>query len=130
MDPIDAIDVWRYHFALALETRRGSPDFSSMARSNRDADQVRHITGHNILPAAMMPCAMRSAMSISVKNAFSNFPPDVILMRQDPPFDMQYITTTLCEHLHPETPMVNNPEVRNAPEKLLITHFPELIRQH
>lgn len=54
---------------------------------------------------------------------------DVVLMRQDPPFDMQYITAThLLDHIHPETLVVNNPaEVRNAPEKLLITHFPDLI---
>src|SRR5919112_5494230 len=51
---------------------------------------------------------------------------DVILMRQDPPFDMAYITAThLLEHVHPRTLVVNNPvEVRNAPEKLFVTHFP------
>ena len=54
---------------------------------------------------------------------------DVILLRQDPPFDMAYITSThLLEHLHPATLVVNDPvHVRNAPEKLLITHFPELM---
>jgi glutathione synthase len=47
-------------------------------------------------------------------------------MRQDPPFDMAYVTTThLLEHIHPKTLVVNDPvEVRNAPEKLLVTHFP------
>ena len=51
---------------------------------------------------------------------------DVILMRQDPPFDLHYITAThLLEHVHPKTLVVNNPvEVRNAPEKLFVTHFP------
>ncbi|HTK34920.1 MAG TPA: glutathione synthase [Caulobacteraceae bacterium] len=51
---------------------------------------------------------------------------DVVLMRQDPPFDMAYITAThLLEHVHPGTLVVNNPvEVRNAPEKLFVTHFP------
>jgi glutathione synthase len=50
---------------------------------------------------------------------------DVVLMRQDPPFDMAYITATyLLEHIHPQTLVVNDPaEVRNAPEKLLVTHF-------
>jgi glutathione synthase len=54
---------------------------------------------------------------------------DVVLMRQDPPFDMAYITAThLLEHIHPKTLVVNNPAaVRNAPEKLLVTHFPELM---
>jgi len=59
---------------------------------------------------------------------------DVILMRQDPPFDMSYITAThLLEHIHRDDGrggplVVNNPvAVRNAPEKLLVTHFPELM---
>lgn len=54
---------------------------------------------------------------------------DVVLMRQDPPFDMAYITAThLLEHVHPRTLVVNDPvSVRNAPEKLLVTHFPELM---
>ncbi len=54
---------------------------------------------------------------------------DVVLMRQDPPFDMAYITAThLLEHIHPKTLVVNNPAaVRNAPEKLLVTRFPDLM---
>ena len=54
---------------------------------------------------------------------------DVVLMRQDPPFDMAYITAThLLEHIHPQTLIVNDPaHVRNAPEKLFVTHFPELM---
>lgn len=54
---------------------------------------------------------------------------DVVLMRQDPPFDMAYITAThMLEHIHPRTLVVNDPaHVRNAPEKLLVTHFPDLM---
>ncbi len=54
---------------------------------------------------------------------------DVVLMRQDPPFDMGYITAThILEHIHPRTLVVNDPaEVRNAPEKLFVTHFPDLM---
>jgi glutathione synthase len=54
---------------------------------------------------------------------------DVVLMRQDPPFDMGYITAThLLEQIHPKTLVVNNPaSVRNAPEKLLVTEFPTLM---
>ena len=54
---------------------------------------------------------------------------DVVLMRQDPPFDMAYITAThILEHIHPKTLVVNDPaEVRNAPEKLFVTHFPDLM---
>jgi glutathione synthase len=54
---------------------------------------------------------------------------DVVLMRQDPPFDMAYITAThLLERIHPQTLVVNDPaSVRNAPEKLFVTHFPQLM---
>ncbi|MBR0559947.1 glutathione synthase [Neokomagataea anthophila] len=58
---------------------------------------------------------------------------DVVLMRQDPPFDMGYITAThLLEHVHGvgegRSLVVNDPAaVRNAPEKLLVTHFPHLM---
>ena len=53
---------------------------------------------------------------------------DVVWLRQDPPFDMSYITTThLLELIHPQTLVVNNPFwVRNHPEKLLVLQFPEL----
>jgi len=54
---------------------------------------------------------------------------DVVLLRQDPPFDMAYITTThLLERIHPRTLVVNDPiHVRNAPEKLFVTHFQDLM---
>jgi glutathione synthase len=50
---------------------------------------------------------------------------DVVLMRQDPPFDLAYITAThFLERIHPRTLVVNDPaEVRNAPEKLFVTEF-------
>jgi glutathione synthase len=54
---------------------------------------------------------------------------DVVHLRQDPPFDMGYITTThLLERIHPKTLVVNDPaHVRNAPEKLFVTEFPDLM---
>ena len=54
---------------------------------------------------------------------------DVSLLRQDPPFDMSYITNThILERIHPETLVVNDPaSVRNAPEKLLVMDFPDLM---
>ena len=54
---------------------------------------------------------------------------DVILLRQDPPFDLAYITTThILERLHPKVLVVNNPaEVRNAPEKLMVLDYPQLM---
>ncbi|MCB1334167.1 MAG: glutathione synthase, partial [Roseivivax sp.] len=53
---------------------------------------------------------------------------DVVWLRQDPPFDMHYITTThLLERLSPGTLVVNDPFwVRNSPEKLLVLNFPQL----
>jgi glutathione synthase len=54
---------------------------------------------------------------------------DVVHMRQDPPFDMNYITIThMLEHIHPKTLVVNDPkEVRNAPEKLYVMEFADLM---
>jgi glutathione synthase len=54
---------------------------------------------------------------------------DVALLRQDPPFDLAYITTThLLERVHPKTLIVNNPaSVRNAPEKMFVTEFTDLM---
>ncbi len=54
---------------------------------------------------------------------------DVVLLRQDPPFDLAYITSThLLERVHPKTLVVNDPAgVRNAPEKLFVLDYPELM---
>ena len=54
---------------------------------------------------------------------------DVVLMRQDPPFDLAYVAAThLLERIHPATLVVNDPaHVRNAPEKLFVTEFPDLM---
>ena len=53
---------------------------------------------------------------------------DVVLLRQDPPFDMHYITNThLLERVHPKTLVVNDPKwVRNSPEKIFVTEFADL----
>jgi len=54
---------------------------------------------------------------------------DVVLLRQNPPFDLAYVTTThLLERIHPKTLVVNDPaHVRNAPEKIFVTEFPDLM---
>src|SRR6202034_1788055 len=54
---------------------------------------------------------------------------DVVLLRQDPPFDLAYITSThFLERIQPKTLVVNDPaHVRNAPEKVFVTEFPELM---
>ena len=76
----------------------------------------------------------RSVTVQDVEGAHATFGPweyndlaemDVVLLRQDPPFDMAYITTThFLDAIHPKTLVLNNPtEVRNAPEKLFVTTF-------
>jgi glutathione synthase len=54
---------------------------------------------------------------------------DVVLLRQDPPFDLAYITSThMLERIQPKTLVVNDPaQVRNAPEKVFVTEFPDLM---
>ncbi len=54
---------------------------------------------------------------------------DVILLRQDPPFDLAYITSThMLERVHPKVLVVNDPaSVRNAPEKLFVMNYPDLM---
>ena len=54
---------------------------------------------------------------------------DVVLLRQDPPFDMNYITTThLLERIHPQTLVVNDPAwVRNSPEKIFVMEFADFM---
>ena len=54
---------------------------------------------------------------------------DVVLLRQDPPFDLAYITSThMLDRIHPKTLVVNDPtHVRNAPEKVFVTEFPDLM---
>jgi glutathione synthase len=63
----------------------------------------------------------------SKRTALTDF--DVVLLRQDPPFDLAYITSThLLERIHPKTLVVNDPaSVRNAPEKMLVTEFADLM---
>lgn len=53
---------------------------------------------------------------------------DVVWLRQDPPFDMAYVTSThLLDRIHPDTLVVNDPFwVRNSPEKLMVLDFPDL----
>ena len=54
---------------------------------------------------------------------------DVVLLRQDPPFDLAYISSThMLDRIHPRTLVVNDPShVRNAPEKIYVTEFPDLM---
>ncbi len=127
MDPIETVDIdGDSTFALALEAQ---------ARG--------HALWHYVVPAMNFSGGRVTAKAqrVQVRREYGNHatlgPPeridlaamDVVLMRQDPPFDVAYITAThLLEHIHPETLVVNDPvHVRNAPEKLFVTHFPDLM---
>jgi glutathione synthase len=127
MDPIErvAIDA-DSSFALALEAqRRGC---SLLYYGPRDLSfRDGRVT------AWARPLAVRAVkgdhFSLGEAAVVDLAKTDVVLMRQDPPFDMAYITAThLLERLQPHTLVVNDPgEVRNAPEKLFVTQFKELM---
>jgi glutathione synthase len=127
MDPIERINVASDStFALMLEAKaRGhkllvyTPDKLSMLDGKvsapmREAD-VRDNVGDHV--------TLGEARRVDLKDT------NVVLMRQDPPFDLAYITAThLLERVHPGSFVVNDPaSVRNAPEKIFVTEFPELM---
>ncbi len=128
MDPIERIDIGGDStFALALEARkrghklwyylprmlvqRGAEIYASTAHEL----EVRNERGNHFTlgPATRLDLSQM----------------DVVLLRQDPPFDMSYITTThMLERLPPRVLVVNDPYwVRNSPEKIFVTEFPDLM---
>jgi glutathione synthase len=127
MDPIETVNIEADStFALALEgQRRGHALYHYLPQ---------HLAfDHGRLKARARALTVQrklgSHFSLGVPETLDLAGIDVVLMRQDPPFDMAYITAThLLEHVHPATLVVNDPvSVRNAPEKLFVTHFPELM---
>ena len=127
MDPIEGIDIdGDSSFVLALEAqKRGHGIYHYQPKDLAFRD--------NRLYARTRPLEVRrekgNHATLGGPEVIDLATMDVILMRQDPPFDMSYITAThLLEHIHPETLVVNDPaQVRNAPEKLFVTQFPELM---
>ncbi|MCW5692200.1 MAG: glutathione synthase [Pseudolabrys sp.] len=127
MDPIERINIkGDSTFALLLEAQaRGH------ALSYYTPDRMAQVGGH--LYARTESLTVRDELGNHFKLgeparvALDSF--DVILLRQDPPFDLSYITTThMLERIHPKTLVVNDPaEVRDAPEKILVTSFPDLM---
>jgi glutathione synthase len=127
MDPIGAVNVNAdTSFDLALEAHgRGheiwiyQPQFLAMrdgrvsARANKVVSLKREQGAH----ASLAPDEILDLHKV-----------DVVLIRQDPPFNMAYITAAhLLEHLLPDVLIVNNPRsIRDAPEKLFVTEFPDL----
>jgi glutathione synthase len=127
MDPIEKIDIaGDSTFALALEAqKRGHILFYYGPRDLSWQD--------GRVTAYMRPLSVRAVKgdhyALGPVSAHDLSGMDVVLMRQDPPFDMAYISAThMLERIHPKTLVVNDPaEVRNAPEKLFVTAFADLI---
>jgi glutathione synthase len=127
MDPIESIDIDKdSSFMMALEAeRRGHQVWHYLPRHLRfDEGKVQAVARRmSVRRERGNHFTLGEAQTV----ALTEF--DVILMRQDPPFDMAYITAThVLEHVADKVLIVNDPaEVRNAPEKLFVTHFPDLM---
>jgi glutathione synthase len=123
MDPIESINIDADStFVLALEAqRRGHALFHYLPRHLffREGRVFAHARPLQVRRERGNHFSLGEAETIDLATL------DIVLMRQDPPFDMAYITAThLLEHVHPATLVVNDPvHVRNAPEKLFVTHF-------
>ncbi len=123
MDAMDSIDIaGDSTFALALEGQaRGHALFHYLPSdlSLQQGRVVARVRALEVRPEAGNHYTLGDAELFDLATM------DVVLMRQDPPFDMSYITAThLLEHIHPKTLVVNDPvHVRNAPEKLFVTQF-------
>lgn len=127
MDHISRINIaGDSTFALLLEAqKRGHqlvhyvPDQLAM----RDGEVFATVESLTVADAAGAHFTLGERRRVRLKDY------DVVLLRQDPPFDMAYVTSThLLERIHPHTLVVNDPaHVRNAPEKIFVTHFPDLM---
>jgi glutathione synthase len=127
MDPIERINIrGDSTFALLLEAqRRGhllfyyTPD-RLVLRDGKVSAAVRPV---KVRDTAGDHFTLGEAETVDLGSF------DVVLLRQDPPFDLAYISTThMLDRIHPKTLVVNDPShVRNAPEKVFVTEFPELM---
>ena len=126
MDPIGAVNITAdstFRIALEAQVRGHDPFFYT-------PDKLAFVEGRVI--ARGFPITLRREVGNHVTFGseaevdLADF--DVVWLRQDPPFDMAYITTThLLDMIHPKTLVVNDPFwVRNFPEKLLVLRFPDL----
>ena len=127
MDPIERINI------------RGDSTFAMLLEAQARGHSLSYYTPDKL--ALVENKVFSSVQSLTVKDELGNHFKlgerkrvdmesfDVVLMRQDPPFDMNYITSThLLERIHPKTLVVNDPaQVRNAPEKVFVLRFPQLM---
>ena len=133
-----ALDVAFQMDHIANLVIRGDSTFALMLEAARRGHRLHHYTPDRLamrdgrVEARVEPVTVQDedgnhfSLGEAETRDLSTF--DVIQLRQDPPFDMGYITTThLLERIHPKTLVVNDPaHVRNAPEKLFVTEFKDL----
>ncbi|HMK79746.1 MAG TPA: glutathione synthase [Xanthobacteraceae bacterium] len=127
MDPIERINI------------RGDSTFAMLLEAQARGHRLSYYTPDRLAQigakvfATMQPLSVRDTLgdhfTLGAARRAELAELDVILLRQDPPFDLSYITTThLLERVHPATLVVNDPaHVRNAPEKVFVTEFPDLM---
>ncbi|HEV2532495.1 glutathione synthase [Phenylobacterium sp.] len=126
MDPIEGINIEADTTFLMMETAqaRGHSLFVYLTETLAMEDGRVFARGRDV--TVQRKAGDHARLGEMRRVELSDF--DVVLMRQDPPFDMRYIDATFfLEAIHPKTLVVNNPaEVRSAPEKIFVTGFPGL----
>src|SRR3979411_691397 len=127
MDPIARINIkGDSTFALLLEAQKRGHGLSYYT-----PDKLSMVGEEIVAPVQLLTVRDEPGNHFTLgeprREALNGF--DVVLLRQDPPFDLAYITTThLLERIHPKTLVVNDPaQVRNAPEKMFVMESPELM---
>jgi glutathione synthase len=127
MDPIERIDIDADStFVLALEAQRRGHGLFHYLPTDLSYD-------HGRVKALARPLEVRRErgrhFTLGAPEMLDLRTLDIVLLRQDPPFDLNYVANThLLERVHPDTLVVNDPaSVRNAPEKLFVTQFAELM---
>jgi len=128
MDPLEGIGITGDStFALMLKAQdRGHQLFHYLAEDLTYQDGRLYAGAHEV---RVQPVAGNHFTLGEFKILDLGADVDVVLMRQDPPFDLGYITAThLLERIQSETLVVNDPgQVRNAPEKVWVLDFPQFM---
>ena len=128
MDPLEKLDLkGDTTFALALEAQNRGHEIFFFTPENLILKSNKVFA--NICKIELSSINNKETFRYLEKeiNPLTDY--NVVMMRQDPPFDLSYITAThILEKLPKSTLVVNNPyEVRNAPEKIFVTNFPHLM---
>ncbi len=124
MDPLEAVNIEGDTTFLMLETAQARGHELFVYTPDKLAMEDGVVTTRGRAVTVQRVKGDHAKFGPWERRVLSDF--DVVLLRQDPPFDMTYITSThFLDKVHPKTLVVNDPtEVRNAPEKLFVTDFP------